>query len=214
MNKIPMKTFYTYDVPDTKQLVRAMRIAIGVSYFLIVIAVIWGIIAHNKIPISMCLVFLSICLILAFRPLVNELENKIKNETIVANEWGLEFYNTGAKIDIPWAKIIMVAPKNKSALFIKLKEYRIILREERKKKDLNSSMADKIKENTEEAIPTRIEDSSNYISFFSSLENVDFLVNFIEKNIKRIAEESTNVEMLNKPKSHDPLAGILKGQKQ
>jgi hypothetical protein len=217
MNKIPIKTFYTYDVPDTKQLVKAMRGAMVISIILVIFSIIWSILTPDKILVSLCLIFISILLILAFRPLSAELEAKIKNETIVANDWGLEFYNTGSKVDIPWSKILMVAQKNKGVLFIRLKEYRLILKEEKKKTDLNSSMADKIREQEEHSLkasmPENLEDSDNFISFLSSLENVDFLVNYIEKNIKRIAEESMNVEMLNKPKSNDPLANILKNHR-
>ncbi len=184
MNKMPIKSFYTYDVPENRQMIQGMKIAIVVSVILLIVAIILIFTSPKLLLWSLLILGACAVILVNFIPARKNFENRFKNETIVAHDWGLEILTDGNKKEYKWDRMGSIITRSKNVLFIKQKEYMVTLEALVKKTPKG------------QILPSS--GTVDTISFYSSLENVDFLISFIEKNLKRVAEESIDLHMKKK----------------
>lgn len=152
------KAFYTYDTREyrlfaTMLLGISIVATIGLVIFAITCFLAKGKILFNIVFIIVCLIVLALAL-----PARKKHLSRIKNETIVAHDWGLEHQVGGESREVKWHQISSVEMINRSFLLYSMKEYVVSV------------------------------SGDAPILFYSSLENSDFLVNYIRKNLKKREE--------------------------
>ncbi len=157
-----MKTFYSYDTPDNRLMIKLQTSLVIVSIIGIVVSLPTLVIALMGASknVLMTLVILGVCILtlLASLPARTRYMNRVKNETLVAHDWGVEHINGDYTREARWNEIMKIDTYDKSFIFFKQKEYVISIV------------------------------ASDPIKFYSSLENADFMVNYVNKNLKKQAE--------------------------
>lgn len=183
MDKISVKTFYTYNTRANKQILQAITITIAVSFALLITAVILLLTQQQwvfRILLPLVVAFPALLFLSSFLPAKKELQQIFENESIVTLDWGLEHYGQNGKKEVKWEQIDDLREVNKNVMFIKHKKYTIVYIEKPKKKNHPSAILD-------------LEGTKKTIDFYSSLEDIEFLLNHIHKQRKRIAEEKSEV---------------------
>lgn len=152
------KAYYTYDTREYRLFsTMLLGVAIAATIGIVIFAIICF--THRK-EFLFALLCIGICLfilILAI-PARKKHLSRIKNETIVAHDWGLEHQVGGESREVKWHQISSVEMINRSFLLYSMKEYVVSV------------------------------SGDAPILFYSSLENSDFLVNYIRKNLKKREE--------------------------
>ncbi len=157
-----MKSFYTYNTKENKMLITVFTVLIIFSSIGTVGFVISSILAvRDTLKMIIYLVFFGIflSLLLATLPARKRYFNRTKNETIVAHDWGLEHQVGVETREVKWEQIQGIDVIDRSFIFWKMNQYVVSVAAE------------------------------TPINFYSNLENSDFLVNFIRKNLKKRSEE-------------------------
>ncbi len=166
MNKTAVKTFYSYDIPDNKKLMNGLHVTLGLSFLGFLIFFVMFVTSFSS-PQS-CFLFLLLCVVLGIICanvfMARQFFNKVFNgASIVAHDWGLETSTDGLKENIKWQDMIKLEKNNKKFCFI------------------ISQVEYVVKYN------------GGSFTFYSSLENVNFLENFIRKNLN--AEKSKDLNL-------------------
>ncbi len=185
MDKISVKTFYTYNTRANKQILQAITITIAVSFALLITAVILLFTQNQwffRILLPLVVAFPALFFLSSFLPAKKELQHIFDNESIVTLDWGLEHYGQNGKKEVKWGQIDDVREVNKNIMFIKHKQYTIVYIEKAKKKNHPSAILD-------------VEGTKKTIDFYSSLEDVDFLLNHINKQRKKVADEKLDASL-------------------
>lgn len=159
-----MKSFYSYNTRENRQILTVLTVTLAVCCIVSLGALIIAVSKFgSNLPIA--LLYLLVAIILA--PIAytaftakRDLEYKFKNENIIAHDWGVEFELEGHKRQAKWENIATLSTEGKRILFLTQKEHFI-------------HTLDK-----------------NTLSFYSSLENSEFLVNYIQKNLRKKGEDN------------------------
>lgn len=164
-----MKTFYTYDTNENKLMVKVMM---GIVIFAALAMLIFTIIAFTagkgRLLMSVIIIGTSLLTILLLIPARKKYEARVKNESLVAHDWGIEYLNGELTREAKWEQIAGIDTVDRSWIILwHMKEYVISVAGE------------------------------NPIKFYSNLENSDFLVNYIKKNLKKRGDE-VDVKWTNK----------------
>jgi len=157
-----MKTFYSYDTPDNRLMIKlqtSLVIVSGIGIALSLVTMIFSLMGARQNMLTILLI-LGVCVItlIASLPARTRYMNRVKNETLVAHDWGVEHINGDYKREARWNEILKIDTYDRSFIFFKQKEYVISIV------------------------------ASDPIKFYSSLENADFMVNYVNKNLKKQAE--------------------------
>jgi hypothetical protein len=154
-----MKTYYKYDTREYRLLTRAQLI-------LAVAAIIGGLVFGISCFLApgrlmMNLAFFVICVLVVLLTLPSRKKHmfRIQNENLIAHDWGIEHQIGDIIREVKWEQISGVDTIDHSFVLYKMKEYVI-------------SVA-----------------GDAPLVFYSSLENADFLVNYIRKNLKKRSED-------------------------
>jgi|GEM_PF-1916356 len=157
-----MKSFYTYNTKENKMLITVFNVFIAFSAIGTVGFVISAILLiHNmlKMIIFTLLFGVFLSLLLATIPARKRYLKRIQDETIVAHDWGIEHQVGNEKREVKWDQIQSIDVIDRSAIFWKMSQYVVSVSGDRP------------------------------IDFYSNLENSDFLVNFIRKNLKKRSDD-------------------------
>jgi hypothetical protein len=152
-----MKTYYSYDTNDNKWMIKVQTVLI-VCGSIGGIAGIIGLFFPGQRMLSIALLAACVLIVLGAIPARKKYEHRVKQETIISHDWGIEHQDGEDSREAKWDQIIKIETNDKSFLMWKMKEYVVVI-------------------------------ASEYpIKFYSCLENCDFLVNYIKKNLKKQAE--------------------------
>lgn len=153
-----MKTFYSYDTKEGRLFTAVLTWIIVLSSLGTVVFAI-SVFVPKGMFIKLFLFGISLAVLLLVIPARKKHAMRLKNETLVAHDWGIEHQIGDTKREVKWDQIQDVDTYDKSAVIYKMKEYVVTVAGEAP------------------------------VVFYASLENADFLVNFIKKNLKKKAEE-------------------------
>ncbi|MDQ7824663.1 MAG: hypothetical protein RDV48_17815 [Candidatus Eremiobacteraeota bacterium] len=159
-----MKTFYTYDTGENKNVIKVLTGLIIISALGIVGFGIATLLVKKAWVINMSFCIVSFFILVASIPARKKLTERVKNENLVAHDWGVEYLNGEEKREVKWEVIQGIDTLDRSGIAWKLKEHIISVANE---------------------VP---------ISFFSNLENSDFLVNYVKKNLKKRGDGDLDVK--------------------
>lgn len=154
-----MKTFYSYDTKEYRLMTNVQLVLAIVASLAIIIFGITAAISREKLFMSLAIIISCLIIIILTIPARKKHLARIKNETLVAHDWGIEHQIGEEKREAKWEQISGVDTIDRSFIVYRLKEYVV-------------SVA-----------------GDAPIVFYSSLENADFLVNYIKKNLKKRAED-------------------------
>jgi hypothetical protein len=117
-----------------------------------------GLLFPTQRYMSIFLLAACVLIVLGAIPARKKYEHRVLKETLVSHDWGIEHQDGDDSREAKWDQIIKIETNDKSFLMWKMKEYVVTI-------------------------------ASEYpIKFYSSLENVDMLVNYIKRNLKKQAE--------------------------
>ncbi|MGV8121756.1 MAG: hypothetical protein AB2L14_18500 [Candidatus Xenobiia bacterium LiM19] len=157
-----MKSFYTYDTRENKMLITVFNVFIAFSAIGTVGFVVSAILLiHNmlKMIIFTLLFGVFLSMLLATLPARKRYLKRLQEETIVAHDWGIEHQVGIEKREVKWDQIQGIDVIDRSFILWKMNQYVVSISGDRP------------------------------IDFYSNLENADFLVNHIKKNLKKRSDD-------------------------
>ena len=167
MNKPNVKTFYTYDLPDNKRMLKGLMAIFGFSGFVALLGFVLMLLNFNSGKASLIAVYILIAGIGAAVFMSSFMAWKFMNkviasEPIVAQSWGLETTMDGLKTNIKWEDILSFDKVEKKYFIVKQTEY-------------------------------TIKHKSGVFVFYSAIENIKFLENYINKGLKDRADSMNSI---------------------
>jgi len=154
-----MKSFYTYNTKENQMLITVFTVliifsAIGTAGFAIA-----SILLPKNMLINAPLFGVCLAMLLTILPTRKRYMRRIKDETIVAHDWGIEHQIGNEKREVKWDQIQGVDVVDRSFIMWKMNQYVVSVAADRP------------------------------IDFYSNLENADFLLNYIRKNLKKRSDD-------------------------
>lgn len=186
MDPIKVKTFYSYNIKENATILKIMGLAINIVIALIPVGLIIGLIVGSPLYIGLYLVIGTLPAIVVlpkFIPGRKQLKAIFDNESVTTMDDAIEFTSPEGTEHVTWAAINDVKTSDFNILFIKQKKYTVNYTVKNSRKRSANSLLASVQE------PTNIEKS---FSFYSSIENVDFLINSIDRNRKKVIESQVN----------------------
>ena len=165
-----MKTFYNYNTRENKLILKVLTGITIACYIGAAISLLFVIINIKTAFLSAFVYIVLLGVLLCTAPIAKktkkDFEYKFTHESFVAHDWGIEYEREGVSKEIKWDKIIGIdTTQTRILFFIKNGEHHIAISGEEP------------------------------ILFYTSLENADFLVNFILKNLAKRNDELNKVVM-------------------